>query len=181
MTKPKWFTFLLRPVFKLVIVFAIVVYGTAFASKAKVVVIDIDYVIRKSNSYQSLKTALDKQHREYQREIAEYENEIIQLDKKIATEKNKLTENELSTLKNDLNKREIKIQRLVQQRRISLDESHSKQLEKIKLALLEIIQDESQKNGYQIILSRMNIVYNIPELDISDTILKKFNEKTKNE
>lgn len=187
MIKRKWSISLLKHVYKLLFLFIFLNINSVHSYAANkvhnniIAVIDIDYVIRSSNKYQALKTKLDAQHAKYQKEIAEYENEIIQLDKKINEEKEKLTNSELEILKNDLNKREIKIQRLIQQRRISLDESHAKQLEKIKTNLLEIIKATAHKKGYKVILSKANIIYNLDSIDISDKILREFNQLKDNE
>ncbi len=180
MIKHKCFTSLLRLVCNSVaFVFILVISSFSFASEKNIAVLDIDYVISQSDSYKALKKQMDDNYAQYKKEIAEYENEIINLDKKINKEKDSLTEQELTILKSTLNAREISIQRLIQKRRISLDENHSVQLDEIKKELYNLIKSEAEKQNFQVILSKTNIIYSDESLDISDLILSKFNESYK--
>ncbi|MEQ9115473.1 MAG: OmpH family outer membrane protein [Rickettsiales bacterium] len=177
MTKHKWFTSLLRHACKVILYFFLLSSTSSFADPSKIVVLNFDYVIGNSNIYKKLKTSTDTLHAKYQKEIAGYENQIIELAKKIETDKT-LNEKEAEILRNDLNQREMKIQKLLQKRRLSINETHSKKINHLRSMVLEIAHKEAKKHGYTAILSASAVIYTVDSLDISDRILKILNEET---
>lgn len=177
MIKHKWFTSRLRLVCKIILFLGLFSYLNSYANQGKIVVLDFDYVIGNSNTYKDLKAKTDEQHARYQREIATYESQIIELAKKIENDKT-LDEKELTVLRNDLNQREMKIQKILQQRRLSINETHAKKINDLRSTLLDIAKEEAKKNGYMAILSKSTVIYNIDSLDISDKILDILNKKT---
>ena len=141
--------------------------------------LDVQFIIDNSNLgqiYKNLKEKSDK----YISELSIKENNIKKQEAEIKNQKNILKEDELkikiNKLNNDLKEYQISKKELNNNFSIEKRELSSKILKILNPILTKYVEE----NNIKIVIEKKNILVGIKTLDITDNILKIFNEETKN-
>jgi Skp family chaperone for outer membrane proteins len=157
------------------ITFLFLLINTASASLSYFVV-DIDKIINSSKSYNEFKTRWDQVNRKYQKEIEVYEKKIDFLDKELLSRHN-IDEQELKNSRNLIGKYENKIRQLMQQRTIVLDKAMVDALNIVRMNIADIVGEYANLYKADLVLSTSQVVYYTSNLDLTQKILNKLNEK----
>jgi Skp family chaperone for outer membrane proteins len=147
----------------------------SFAKGINVAIIDIDQVISDSSVYKSLQNSLQTQNLKYQQELSSYETKIMALDKEISQNPNNLNQEQIDKLKAELSQFEIEAQKMIQKRRIILDNAFSKAMEQIKTSLFDIIKKFAKEKNIQLILPKSQTLYNIDSIELTAETLRLLN------
>lgn len=151
----------------------------SWAKNFDIAVVDIDRAINESSAYISLQSTLEKQNLIYQKELKDYETKIMALDKEITQNPNKLDQNQLKKLREELSKFEIEAQKIIQERRVSLDNIFSKAMEQIKVSLFNITAKIAKDQNIQLILPKSQTLYNANSIDITNQVVQILNKNLK--
>lgn len=143
----------------------------------KIAVIDMERLMSESLAYKSVQSAMEKQNAKYQSEIKVYETKILDLDKEISQNPKKLSTEQLSKLKADLEKKEVEAQKILQKRRMSLENAMVKAIENIKNELFVINENLAKENSLQVILPKSQTLYSAENIDYTNVVLEKINLK----
>ena len=142
--------------------------------------LDIQYIIDNSNLGQIYKKNLKEKSDKFKSKLSIKEDEIKKQEAEINNQKNILKENELKIKINKLNKqlkeyqtskKELNQNFILEKRELS---------SKILKLLNPILTKYVDENNIKIVIEKKNILVGIKTLDITDNILKIFNEETKN-
>lgn len=68
-------------------------------------------------------------------------------------------------------------QRMVQDRRLSIDKTRQQALEVIKGQILEIIEELQKERGFNLVLDRSSYSWALPELDITNDIISRLDKR----
>ena len=142
--------------------------------------LDIQYIIDNSNLGQIYKKNLKEKSDKFKSKLSIKEDEIKKQETEINNKKNILKENELKIKINNLNKqlkdyqtskKELNKNFIIEKRELS---------SKILKLLNPILTKYVDENNIKIVIEKKNILVGIKTLDITENILKIFNEETKN-
>ncbi len=142
--------------------------------------LDIQYIIDNSNLGQIYKKNLQDKSDKFKSKLSIKEDEIKKQEAEINNKKNILKENELKIKINNLNKqlkeyqtskKELNKNFILEKRELS---------SKILKLLNPILTKYVDENNIKIVIEKKNILVGIKTLDITENILKIFNEETKN-
>jgi len=167
----------MKHIVNIFVIFFIIFSSSLTALETKVVYIDINIIMNKSNVGIELKKQLEEMSKESIDNFKKIENELKEEEKKILSQKNILEKSEyddrISKLRERANKyrkdREEKINSLTTKR----IQSNKTLLDLVKPILTEY----SKKNSISLLLQKKNIIMGAAELDITSDILKLVNEK----
>ncbi len=153
--------------------------GMVFAEgdKLQYVVIDFDKVITQSDAYKNFKILWDRENNKYQKEIEFYELQIVELDKQISANQETLNHEVLTNLKKQLSNNEIKVQKLIQKRKIYLDEIFADAIEQLRIVIIKIIRKYSERNNLKLVIPKSYTIYIDKNIDITDKILHSLNQE----
>lgn len=165
--------------FILLILLMLILPTESWAKNFDIAVVDIDRAINESSAYISLQSTLEKQNLIYQKELKDYETKIMALDKEITQNPNKLDQNQLKKLREELSKFEIEAQKIIQERRVSLDNIFSKAMEQIKVSLFNITAKIAKDQNIQLILPKSQTLYNANSIDITNQVVQILNKNLK--
>jgi Skp family chaperone for outer membrane proteins len=165
--------------FILLILLILILPTESWAKNAEIAIVDIDRAINESSAYISLQSTLEKQNLTYQKELKDYETKIMALDKEITHNPNKLDQNQLKKLREELSKFEIEAQKIIQERRVSLDNIFSKSMEQIKVSLFNITAKIAKEQNIQLILPKSQTLYNANNIDITNQVIQILNKNLK--
>ena len=165
---------------KLVLYFLLLFPVSIVNADINLAYLDIQYIIDNSNLGQIYKKNLKEKSDKFKSKLSIEEDEIKKQEAEINNQKNILKENELKIKINKLNKqlkeyqtskKELNQNFILEKRELS---------SKILKLLNPILTKYVDENNIKIVIEKKNILVGIKTLDITDNILKIFNEETKN-
>ena len=165
---------------KLVLYFLLLFPVSIVNADINLAYLDIQYIIDNSNLGQIYKKNLKEKSDKFKSKLSIKEDEIKKQEAEINNQKNILKENELKIKINKLNKqlkeyqtskKELNQNFILEKRELS---------SKILKLLNPILTKYVDENNIKIVIEKKNILVGIKTLDITDNILKIFNEETKN-
>lgn len=147
--------------------------------ECRCMVIDIDRVIVQSESYKNFKSLWDNENAKLQKDIEFYESQNVVLDKQIVSNQYVLKVDELSKLKKQLADNEIKIQKLIQTRKIYLEETFAEAIDQLRNTISKIVAKYATKNSLKLVIPKSQTIYIDKKVDITDKILLILNQELK--
>ena len=165
---------------KLVLYFLLLFPVSIVNADINLAYLDIQYIIDNSNLGQIYKKNLKEKSDKFKSKLSIKEDEIKKQEAEINNQKNILKENELKIKISKLNeqlkeyktsKKELNQNFILEKRELS---------SKILKLLNPILTKYVDENNIKIVIEKKNILVGIKTLDITDNILKIFNEETKN-
>ena len=165
---------------KLVLYFLLLFPVSIVNADINLAYLDIQYIIDNSNLGQIYKKNLKEKSDKFKSKLSIKEDEIKKQEAEINNQKNILKENELKIKISKLNeqlkeyktsKKELNQNFILEKRELS---------SKILKLLNPILTKYVDENNIKIVIEKKNILVGIKTLDITENILKIFNEETKN-
>ena len=148
-------------------------------SKEKIVFIDINFIFNNSIAGKDLQSQISKKNINLQSEIKNFKSKIEDKRKNIISKKNVLSEakfkTEISNLENEI--KDINL--VISKKNKELVVYKNKVEDSFSISLNKIIEVFSLENSIDIILNKENLLMAKKNLDITEQILKLFNEKVK--
>ena len=146
----------------------------------KIGIVDFRFILKKSNAMKilgekfiSLENEMNKKIKSKQTYLKNKELKIIKQKKKISTLEYK---NKIDLFKNEV----LNIQKQFKEERLILNNSFQKIQNDLKDMLAKVIKNVSVDKKINVVLLKENVfLYNKASLDITNEVLKIFNERTK--
>ena len=143
-------------------------------------VIDIGDVLRQSEAVAKVRALLDQKRQEIQQQFAAKERELFDREKELKSQKSILSDdayrNQVAIFQADV----AEVQKQIQATRQSLDNAFREMQDQIRKIALELVTEFSTENNIDVVLNRQSALIFRNQLDISQTILEKLNERTQN-
>lgn len=144
---------------------------------ARVAVLDYQRLLRDSSSAVDIKAQIARQRQIYQSEITKQEQELRDADQELARQRTILAPEAFAQKRREFEERVAGIQRSVQARKRDLDQAYDFGIKQVQQALVGIITELAEERGFNLILSRQQIVYADKALNISDEVLVRLNDR----
>ena len=163
-----------------IIIFVSLLVGLNFTNLyAKVVYLDVQYVIDRSNIGKFYKDKLKTDTEKEKLNLIVQEKKIKSAEELLQNQKNILKENEIKKKIEELNKLVGKYTNERKKYNNDISKQRKHYTSKILDVLNPLVTEYVQKNNINLVLEKKNILIGIKDLDISNTILLKLNEYTK--
>lgn len=167
--------------------FAIAVALAAFASPmfaqttpARVAIIDVQKVLTQSTAGKAMVDKLQKMQAEKVERAKQLEEELRKLDADISTKRLSLSEDKLAELQKQLNEKRISMQRFAQDAEREIGEARDRELMGLETKIKPVIDQIGKEMGLAAIFNKFEsgLVYASDAIDITDTVIKRFNDAT---
>lgn len=152
--------------------------GTAYA-QAKVAVVNTQKIMSESLAAKSIQGQIDKHRKSFQEEFSKLERDLLEKEKALVELRAKLPPEEFEVKGKEYKDEVQRIQKLVQQRRQSLEQAAGTALNDMRGKILEIVSDIASKEKYDIVLARQNVIWTQKEMDITDTVMARLDKELK--
>lgn len=147
---------------------------------SRIGLIDLDGVLRASKGTAKVRELLDKQRALFQQEFAEREARLQQTERDLAAQRSVLSDEvfaeRLSAFEADV----ATIQKEIQYRREAIDVAFQESQAKLRRIALEIVTDVAGERRLDLVLVRDSALIFLPSLNISDEVLRRLDERTRN-
>ena len=142
--------------------------------------IDLDGVIRASKGTAKVRELLDKQRLLFQQEFSKREAALQQTERELISQRELLSEEVFAEKLSQFEIDVTKTQKEIQYRREAIDVAFQNAQAKLRLIALEIVKEVAGEKRLDLVLVKNSALIFRPTLNISDEVLQRLNERTKN-
>lgn len=147
-------------------------------AETSVAVVDVKMLMERSLAAQSIVTQI-KQHKDsFLSGLNTEEKQLREIEKKLATAKDKIPQDEFTKQAREFEARLIESRRVAQNNKRSLDEAETQAYETLRQDIYKVVQAIADEKGYQLVISREEVVIGAESLDISALALERLNAET---
>jgi outer membrane protein len=145
---------------------------------AKVAVIDVQKVLTQSTAGKAAYDKLKRIQDERVERARQMEDDLRKLDSEISTKRISLSEDKLAEMQKQLADRRIAIQRYAQDADREIGEARDRELAALELKIKPVIDGIGKEMGLAAIFNKFEsgLVYAADAVDITDVVIKRFNE-----
>ena len=146
----------------------------------RIAVVDIGGVLRAADANNRVRELLDGQRAIFQEEFRAIEVDLQQSERDLLAKRELMAKDEYDKLVTEFQARVSSVQKEIQYKRQSIDNAYQKALSDIRGLTIEVITKIASEREIDLILKRDASVIFLPHLNISDEVLTRLNERTKN-
>ena len=146
----------------------------------RIALVDISGVLRAADANNRVRELLDGQRAKFQEEFGAIEVELQQSERDLLAKRELMAKDEYDELVTEFQARVSSVQKEIQYKRQSIDNAYQKALSNIRRLAMEVITKIASERKIDLVLKRDASVIFLPHLNISDEVLTRLNERTKN-
>ena len=145
----------------------------------RIALLDLNGVLRNADANNRIKELLDGQRAKFQEEFRTVEVDLQQSERDLLSKRDLMAKNEYDKLVTAFQARVAELQKDIQYKRQSMDNAYQKALSRIRSLAMEEVTKIAGEKKIDLILKRDSSVIFLPHLNISDEVLSRLNERTK--
>ncbi len=148
--------------------------------QTRVAILDYQRILRDSAAAVDIRAQIERQRKIYQEEITKQEQELRAADQELGRQRAILSSEAFTQKRREFEERVAEVQRGVQTRKRELDQAYDYGIKQVQGALVEIIAELAEEHGFNLVLSRQQVVFADTSLNVSDEVLLRLNERLSN-
>ena len=141
---------------------------------------NLNGILRAADANVKVRELLDIQRQKFQDEFSIVETELQQTERDLMSKRELLSTEEYEKQIKAFQARVTQLQQDIQKKRQAIDNAYQKAQADIRAEALSIITEIARDMSLDLVLNRDAILIFLPHLDISDEVLTRLNERTKN-
>ncbi|HEX2061637.1 MAG TPA: OmpH family outer membrane protein [Thermoanaerobaculia bacterium] len=159
---------------------ALAVPAFAQNAPARVAVVDVQKVLTQSTPGKAAYERLKKMQDERIAKAKQMDDELKKLDQDITAKRVSLSEDKLAEMAKQLNDKKIAMQRYAQDADREIGEARDRELQALQTKIEPVIDAIGKEMGLALIFNKFEsgLVYAADAVDITDTVVKRFNDAT---
>ena len=162
---------------------ALPAFSQTAATQGRLAVIDVQRVLNTSVAGKAAQDRLKKLQEDKLARANKMQEDMKALDSEINTKKLSLSEDKLTDLQKQLADKQVALQRFGQDADKEITEARDKALQELEGKIKPVIDSLGKEMGLAAIFNKFEsgLVYASDAIDITDTVIKRFNEATTTE
>jgi len=141
---------------------------------------DLNGILRAADANVKVRELLDTQRQKFQDEFSLVEAELQQTERDLMSKRELLSAEEYDKQIKAFQARVTQLQQDIQRKRQAIDNAYQKAQSDIRAEALSIITEIARDMSLDLVLNREASLIFLPHLNISDEVLTRLNERTKN-
>ena len=141
---------------------------------------DLNGILRAADANVKVRELLDTQRQKFQDEFSLVEAELQQSERDLMSKRELLSTEEYDKQIKGFQARVTQLQQDIQRKRQAIDNAYQKAQSDIRSEALSIITEIARDKNFDLVLNRDASLIFLPHLNISDEVLTRLNERTKN-
>ena len=141
---------------------------------------DLNGILRAADANVKVRELLDTQRQKFQDEFSLVEAELQQTERDLMSKRELLSADEYDRQIKAFQARVTQLQQDIQRKRQAIDNAYQKAQSDIRAEALSIITEIARDMKLDLVLNRDASLIFLPHLNISDEVLTRLNERTKN-
>jgi Skp family chaperone for outer membrane proteins len=143
----------------------------------KVAVVDVQRLMSVSKVAKNIQKQLEAERKNFEKEFEEHETRLRDTEKKLGEQRDSMKPDEFKEKRIAFENELLQTRKLVQTRRRALEGAASKALVTVRKEILEIVANIADKDKYDLVIGRENVILASRAMDITDTVLKELDSK----
>jgi len=146
------------------------------AGKIRIAVVDLNRCIRESLKGKRLYRRLEDKRDVLQKKLRQKEEELRKLEEELRTKEMMLSPEALRKKRRLLARKQEEYRFMLEDAQDELKDEETQGVQKLLAGISKVINRIAKKEGYILVLekSRGGVLYNIPKIDITDEVIKEF-------
>jgi outer membrane protein len=140
---------------------------------------DLDSILRAANANTRVRVLLDEQRKKFQTGFGKVEQELQQTERDLLSKRELLSPEEYEKQIAAFQEEVARLQQDIQKQRQAIDHAYQKAQNKIRLEALDVVSIIASELQLDLVLNRDSSLIFLPQLNISDEVLERLNERTK--
>ena len=141
---------------------------------------DLNGILRAADANVKVRELLDTQRQKFQDEFSLIEAELQQTERDLMSKRELLSADEYDKQIKAFQARVTQLQQDIQRKRQAIDNAYQKAQSDIRAEALSIVTEIARDMSLDLVLNRDSSLIFLPHLNISDEVLARLNERTKN-
>ena len=141
---------------------------------------DLNGILQAADANKKVRELLDTQRQKFQDEFSVVEAELQQTERDLMSKRELLSADEYDKQIKAFQQRVTQLQQDIQRKRQAIDNAYQKAQSDIRSEALSIIAEIAREMKLDLVLNRDSSLIFLPHLNISDEVLTRLNERTKN-
>jgi outer membrane protein len=166
---------MLRGFLARVLMLAVLAFPGAALAETSIAVVDLQKVMTESTAARNILDQVQAYREKSQAEIGAVEEKLRNEQKVLAEGQNTMPAEEFKSKKESFEQSLGQTRNLVQEKKQTLDEAFSKSMGMLRDEVLKIVAGISEEKGYQIVLTRQNVVLVEKPFDITEEVMTRIN------
>ena len=146
----------------------------------RVAVVNMDRVLKDAKATERVRELLDDKREEFQNDFATREASLLQIEKDLQSKRTILSEEAYRAEVNQFQNEVASIQQEIQFKRQALDKAFQEAQDEIKSLAAEIVAEIAGQQKLDAVLNKSSALVFRQDLDITEYVISKLNERTKN-
>jgi outer membrane protein len=170
----------MKKFFVLIAAMALATPLVAQNAPVRVAVINVQQVLTQSTAGKTAYDRLKKMQDDRTEKAKQMNDELVKLDADINSKQGTLSQEKLAEMQKQLADKKISVQRYAQDAEREIGEARDKELAALEVKIKPIIDGIGKEMGLALIFNKFEsgLVYASDAVDITDTVIKRFNEAT---
>lgn len=141
----------------------------------RIVIIDMQKILRESTAVNELQDRIESQRRAYQEELRQREEELRENEQKLVRERSNLDAETFARRRQELEQTVSSAQRDIQQNRQRLDRAFSDGMRQVQVRVIQIADQIADERGANLVLEKSTVLLSHPDYEITEETLKRLN------
>ncbi len=146
------------------------------AEPAYIGVVDVQKLLSESKAAKDMQTKVKKHQDKFVEELRSQEEELRKQEKALVDQRATLKPEDFAKKRKEFEEELIKTRRSAQENKRELDKAAGKALNKLRAEIFKVVEKISEEDGYNLILSRQNVILGANAIDISEETLKRLDK-----
>lgn len=142
--------------------------------------IDLEGVLRAASGTAKVRELLDEQRLRFQREFSAKETSLQETERRLVSERELLSDEAFAERLSEFEAEVAAIQKEIQYRREAIDAAFQEAQASLRRLALEIVTNVAREKRLDLVLTKESALIFRPGLNISDEVLTRLDERTKN-
>ena len=141
-----------------------------------IAVVDVQTILELSTAVGNIRSSVEKISLELQNEFSHKEQELKKIESELIEKQKTLAQDQFDKEVLNFNQQVTETQKKAQEKKIKLEQYHSKAISKVNEVAMQIIRDIAQENNLNIVLPSTQVLYADETLNITEKVLLKLNK-----
>ena len=142
-----------------------------------IAILDLDQLLRNSQAAKSLRQRIEEHRTTYQTELRKKEQELGAADRELARQRSVLSAEAFAQKRKELEEQAASLQREFVSQQRNLERRFRQGMGQVRTVVIEVSKEIALERDLDIILLKASVVLTVRELDITDEVMKRLNER----
>ncbi|MFZ1983967.1 MAG: OmpH family outer membrane protein [Desulfatitalea sp.] len=147
------------------------------ADVAKIGTVNFQKIFENSSAGKAVKTAINSEGQRMEQDLKQKGEEIKALEKRLGEDAGVMSKEAREEQRWEYERKIDEVKALKKKYDRQIQELQMQRVNAVRQEVLQLIQEYGKKEGYLLIIEDVNVVYAPQNLDLTDEIIKRYNEK----